>query len=111
MGLAGRILASGRGHRRCAQGCAAWLCISAPGKDGENGRSFRIRGTWAAAKTYKELDLVMLNGTSFVAKRDAPGDCPGEGWQVVALVGKKGAEGDRGPYRAEGHAGRERANY
>jgi hypothetical protein len=73
-----------------------WVCVSAPGRDGEAGRSLRTRGLYRQGGTYKELDLVVCNGSSFVAKRDNPGDCPGEDWQISALVGKRGEAGDRG---------------
>jgi hypothetical protein len=75
---------------------ANWLCVSAPGKDGEPGRGLRIRGLYHSAKTYRELDVVVSNGSSFVAKCDNPGPCPGDGWEVNALVGKRGEEGPRG---------------
>jgi hypothetical protein len=75
---------------------ANWLCVSAPGRDGEPGRSLRTRGLYRRDGNYKELDVVVLNGSSFVAKCDNPGECPGENWQVNALVGKRGEPGDRG---------------
>ena len=64
------------------------------GKDGaRNGRSFTIRGTWSEAEAYRELDVVALNGASFGAKRDDPGRCPGDGWQLIAAQGKRGNAG------------------
>jgi hypothetical protein len=45
----------------------------------------------------------MLNGSSFVARHDDLGPCPGDGWQLFTSVGKrgqqglKGERGDRGP--------------
>ena len=73
-----------------------WTCIVERGRDGVDGRSFNIRGTWAADGEYLSLDVAMLNGASFVAKRDNPGACPGEGWQLLAAQGKRGNPGDRG---------------
>lgn len=73
-----------------------WLLIAAPGRDGEDGRSMTIRGTWSAADTYVRLDVVALNGASFVARRDDPGPCPGEGWQMIAAQGKRGNPGEPG---------------
>lgn len=75
---------------------ADWLCLAERGRDGEDGRSFVIRGTWSESEDYRELDVVALNGGSFVAKRDNPGICPGEGWQLMASQGKRGQPGDRG---------------
>jgi len=73
-----------------------WLCVSAPGRDGEPGRSLRTRGLYRQGGSYKDLDVVVLNGSSFIAKCDNPGECPGDNWQVSALVGKRGDAGDRG---------------
>src|SRR4029077_8153761 len=61
-----------------------WICLARSGRDGADGTSFRICGTWDANKQYGVLDVVILNGGSFVAKRDNPGPCPGEGWQLMA---------------------------
>lgn len=82
-----------------------WLLIAAAGAPGDEGRSLTIRGTWSAAETYRRLDVVALNGGSFAARRDDPGPCPGEGWQLIASQGKpgkpgvdaKGRPGDPGP--------------
>lgn len=76
-----------------------WLCIVSPGAAGErgaDGRGFTIRGTWSATDVYAALDVVALNGASFAARRDDPGPCPGEGWQMIARQGKPGEEGKRG---------------
>lgn len=70
-----------------------WVCIVAKGKDGENGRSPTVRGTYDPDQTYSVLDVVALNGASFVAKSDGPGPCPGEGWQLMAMQGKQGKPG------------------
>jgi hypothetical protein len=66
------------------------------GKDGAEGRSFVIRGTWSEAESYRELDVVALNGASFGARCDNPGPCPGDGWQMIAAQGKRGNAGERG---------------
>lgn len=73
-----------------------WLCIASRGADGEVGKTMTIRGTWSAENTYSALDVVAMNGASFVAKRDDPGECPGEGWQLMAAQGKRGQPGERG---------------
>lgn len=64
-----------------------------PGKDG---RSFTVRGTYDATAEYLGLDVVALNGAAFVARKDDPGLCPGEGWQMIAAQGKPGRPGERG---------------
>jgi hypothetical protein len=38
-----------------------------------------------------------LGGSSFVARKDRPGECPRPGWQLLAGCGKRGLRGDRGP--------------
>lgn len=59
-------------------------------RGGRDGRSFNIRGTYVETGAYKHLDVVTLNGASFAARRDNPGICPGDGWQLIAAQGKRG---------------------
>jgi hypothetical protein len=61
------------------------------------GAGFTIRGTYNDAETYKQLDVVMVNGSSFVALKDAPGPCPGPDWHLLASRGSRGQHGERGP--------------
>lgn len=74
-------------------GHADWLCIVARGKDGADGRTPTVRELWSADEEYRHLDIVALNGASFIAKRDNPGPCPGDGWQLMAMQGKQGKPG------------------
>jgi hypothetical protein len=73
-----------------------WLCIARSGRDGADGRSLNIRGTWSDTETYRYLDVVAFNGGSFVARKDDPGPCPGDGWQLHASPGKRGQPGEPG---------------
>lgn len=73
-----------------------WICLAKAGRDGEDGRSFTVRGTWGEAVEYRALDVVALNGGAFVARKDEPGPCPGDGWQMIAMQGKPGRPGERG---------------
>ena len=73
-----------------------WICLATAGRDGIDGRSFTVRGTWADSDSYAALDIVALGGASFVARRDDPGACPGDGWQMIAAQGKRGHTGERG---------------
>jgi len=85
-----------------------WQCIvvaGANGNDGQDGRSFVIRGTWLEINEYRHMDVVALNGASFVAKRDNPGPCPGDGWQLMAAQGKRGAPGEAGRPGLRGERG------
>jgi hypothetical protein len=76
-----------------------------PGPPGENGRSYEPRGTWNAEASYTRLDVVALDGASFIALRDDPGICPGEGWQSLSLRGRAGQTGQRGEKGERGEAG------
>src|SRR5205823_2053283 len=69
------------------------------------GRAMRVRGTFDATADYRAFDVVMLGGSSFVALRDAPGDCPGPGWQLLASCGRRGERGVAGPRGARGERG------
>lgn len=76
-----------------------------PGPPGADGRSVAVRGTYADTETYHALDLVALNGGSFIALCDDPGPCPGDGWQLLARQGKAGAPGMRGERGERGEVG------
>lgn len=80
-----------------APGHEDWNCIVRAGRNGEDGKSLAIRGTWDEAADYDALDIVTLNGAAFGAKHDNPGPCPGEGWQLLAAQGKRGKPGEKGP--------------
>ena len=82
-----------------------WTCLAQAGADGVDGRSFTIRGTYDATASYAALDVVALNGASFAARRDDPGACPGEGWQLIAAQGKAGKPGERGMTGPKGDKG------
>jgi len=74
-----------------------WICLARGGRDGQ---SVKVRGTFNEAAEYHQNDLTACNGGSFIALKDAPGPCPGSGWQLVASPGKRGVagmKGERGP--------------
>jgi len=82
-----------------------WVCLARAGHDGATPRP---RGTYREGSQYRELDIVALNGCSFIAKKDDPGPCPGDGWQALTLPGKrgdKGEKGERGPAGERGEVG------
>jgi hypothetical protein len=81
----------------------------ADGRAGNDGRSFVIRDTYDPAETYKALDVVTLNATWFIARKDDPGPCPGAGWKAgpSGRRGEKGERGERGPRGETGAVGRE----
>ena len=55
-----------------------------------------VRGTFDQTAGYRRLDVVALNGGSFIALKDAPGPSPGSGWQLIASQGKRGLAGEKG---------------
>jgi hypothetical protein len=59
--------------------------------------SLNFRGTYASKSVYNHHDVVTSDSSSFVATKDNPGPCPGDGWQMLACGGKRGAPGERGP--------------
>jgi hypothetical protein len=72
---------------------AHWICLAAAGCDG---KTIDVRGAFNETAEYHRLDVVALNGGSFIALKDAPGPCPGSGWQLLASQGKRGAAGENG---------------
>jgi hypothetical protein len=80
----------------------SYIQIATAGRDG---MTPTIRGTFDLNGEYHYLDVVALNGSSFIAKNDKPGACPGEGWQLIASAGKRGEKGDRGEPGAKGTPG------
>jgi hypothetical protein len=73
-----------------------WVCVAPAGRDGCDGLTPNVCGTYDARKTYERLDIVAFDGAAFVAQRDNPGICPGEGWQLMSRQGRSGGRGERG---------------
>jgi hypothetical protein len=75
-------------------------------RKGLPGGALNIRGTYSPGATYLHNDVVMLGGSSFVATRDSPGECPSSGhWQLLAACGKRGSRGFTGPAGERGIPG------
>jgi hypothetical protein len=55
-----------------------------------------VRGTFEENKVYRQHDICIKNGGSYIARRDDPGLCPGPGWQQLTQPGKTGPKGERG---------------
>jgi hypothetical protein len=70
-----------------APGAKDWVCLA------RSGNSLTPRGAYDDHADYRCLDVIMVNGSSFVALKDAPGPCPGDDWQLLA---SRGSRGDRG---------------
>jgi hypothetical protein len=84
-----------------------WICVAAAGA------GFTVRGTYDCNKKYKYLDIVMVNGSSFVSLKDAPGPCPGDDWRLLSGRGSRGGKGEvgeRGPRGEKGEKGADGAD-
>jgi hypothetical protein len=81
---------------------ADWICLATPGRDG---KIITVRGTFDETVDYRHLDVVARNGGSFIALKDAPGPCPGPGWQLLASQGKRGPAGQSGEKGERGERG------
>jgi hypothetical protein len=81
---------------------AHWMCLATSGRDG---KTIAVRGTFDQSVNYRRLDVVALNGGSFVALKDEPGPCPGPGWQLIASQGKRGTAGEKGERGSAGPKG------
>lgn len=84
-----------------------------PGRDGADGKDAypgEARGLFDAEATYRAMDVVSFNGSEWRAKRDDPGQLPGDGWMLSASKGKRGDRGERGPQGADGTRGKDGAS-
>jgi hypothetical protein len=71
-------------------GAKDWVCLAKPGS------SLSVRGTYDSCIDYRCLDIAVINGSSFVALKDSPGACPGDGWQLLCSRGSRGERGFKG---------------
>jgi hypothetical protein len=84
-------------------GEADWIMLARAGLDAQ---PFNVRGTFSETiADYKKFDVVALNGSSFVARSDKPGACPGPGWQLIASAGRPGKPGPKGERGEKGLPG------
>jgi hypothetical protein len=65
----------------------------------------KIIGTYREGEVYSFLNIVALGGSSFIARQDDPGPCPGEGWQLIASAGRPGKQGPKGERGEAGSRG------
>ena len=82
-----------------------WILLARAGRDGCDGFTPNICGVFDARETYARLDIVECDGASFVACRDNPGACPGDGWQILSKPGRRGDTGETGPRGEKGDKG------
>jgi hypothetical protein len=81
---------------------ADWTPLALPGRDAVTPA---VRGTYRDGEAYRQLDIVALNGSAFIARHDNPGPCPGDGWQLIASAGRVGKPGIRGEKGEKGDKG------
>jgi hypothetical protein len=89
-------------EREPSDDAKAWVCLAAAGKDA---RSLIFRGAYRLSERYARSDVVMLGGSSFIARQDDPGECPNEHWALLAGVGRRGARGPQGERGRDGAKG------
>jgi hypothetical protein len=85
-----------------APGAKDWVCLA------RSGDSLTPRGAYDDHADYRCLDVIMVDGSSFVALKDHPGPCPGADWQLLASRGSRGdrgLKGERGLPGPKGEAG------
>jgi hypothetical protein len=81
-------------------GGSDWICLAVGGRDAIS--TPEVRGTYNKGEQYEKLDVVALNGGSFIARQDNPGDCPGPDWQLLTSPGERGERGPVGPQGERG---------
>lgn len=70
------------------------------------GRIFPVpAGDYSSSKTYKTLDVVTKNGSSYICKKDATGKDPETQTEYWQLMASKGADGQDGQDGQDGAAG------
>jgi hypothetical protein len=82
-----------------------WTLLARPGRDATMPT---VCGTYDTCGKYKKLDIVVSDGAAFIAKRDNPGICPGDGWQIDESAGQARSQGRRWCARSAWRKGRER---
>jgi len=82
-----------------------WILLARAGRDGRDGLTPNLCGTFDARQTYARFDTVECDGSSYIARRDAPGLCPGDDWRLLAKRGLRGPIGERGERGRTGERG------
>lgn len=72
----------------------AWAIVAQKGDDAYPGAA---KGLFNPDEEYRARDCVAHDGSLWMARRDNPGQCPGEGWMLAAKAGSKGKPGEQGP--------------
>jgi len=75
------------------------------GVDGKDAYPGEVKGVFSAEDEYRARDIVAYDGSSWMARKDAPGELPGEGWMLLASKGKRGDQGKEGREGKQGETG------
>ena len=71
----------------------------AAGRNGVDGKSINFLGEWSPRLSYQPLDMVTLDGQTYIAteasRRKMPDDNPRQ-WALAAAKGERGERGERG---------------
>src|SRR5262249_49784137 len=81
-----------------------WMCLARAGRDAIKPV---VKGTYSVYGQYRKLDIVAMDGAAFISKRDNPGVCPGDDWQMISRQGRQGRKGETviGPPGGKGDKG------
>jgi hypothetical protein len=79
-----------------------WLLLAQAGQDGAMPH---ICGTYEPNTKYRLLDICEVTGSSYIARKDSPGPCPGDDWELFASAGRTGGRGERGEAGVRGAPG------
>jgi syndecan 1/collagen type XXI alpha/collagen type V/XI/XXIV/XXVII alpha len=72
-------------------GGSDWVCVARHGRDAITPV---VRGAFNVNDSYTALDIVSFDGAGYIAKTDAPGLCPGDGWEPLSSRGQRGRKGE-----------------
>jgi hypothetical protein len=74
-----------------APGGSDWVCVARHGRDAVTPT---VRGNYDVNESYAELDIVSFDGCAYIARSDAPGLCPNDGWEPLSKRGQRGRRGE-----------------
>lgn len=79
-----------------------WAPVAVKGRDAAE---WNVCGLYDPGGTYHKGDVVTHGGSEWRARRDGPGELPGDGWALSASKGKRGDRGERGERGLRGEHG------
>lgn len=67
-----------------------------PGPPGPEPHVGEVCGLHDPERQYRKYDLVSFHDSEWRARRDDPGELPGDGWAISARAGSRGKPGEKG---------------